>query len=75
MKSVTLCLAMVGLFFYAALARPGDACLFKKHKSQTAQAKTAKIQGHPVGPASPKPSAFGGNKGTLWSLADTIHNQ
>jgi hypothetical protein len=74
MKTVTLCLAMVGLFFAAVLSRPGEACLFKKHKAPAAQTKTAKPQSLIGSPTSAKPSAFGGNKGTLWSLAETIRN-
>jgi len=78
MKTLTLCLISVGFLF--AMAHPGQACFCKKHqdKDHCTQAKAVKVQGHPTGPTTSdavRPSAFGGDKGTLWSLADTVHNR
>jgi len=76
MKTLSLCLVMVG--FLIAMAHTHEACLCKKHQDHVAQAKATRVQGHPVGPTTPsptQPSAFGGDKGTLWTLAQTVHNQ
>jgi hypothetical protein len=81
MKTLTLTLAAIGIFFAAMMAGPDQGCLFKKKsKDQSVRTKTAKVQGHPVSPeysqAKPtRPSAFGGEKGTFWTLAETVRNQ
>jgi hypothetical protein len=81
MKPLFLSLAVVGIFFASVLAHANAGCPCKqKSKSESARAKTVRVQGHPISPQygqAPitRPSAFGGDKGTLWKLAETVHNQ
>lgn len=69
MKTVTLCLAMAGLLFSAGCAATGNGGIAKEQTSQAVH-----VQGLTGIAAASEPSAFGGTRGTLYSLAETVRN-
>lgn len=81
MKTLLFSLAAVGLFLASALAHFGAGSTGNaKSRYLSSRTKAAHVQGQAISPTCDpfpvtRPSAFGGEKGTLWALTQTVRNQ